>query len=164
MYEVNEFVMYGTIGMCQVKDICTPDFASKGVLYYVLQPVYDASGMIYTKVDSDKVFMRKGITKEEAEEYINRMPVMDSLWFANDKERDSEFKDILKSGDCEKWIQMIKGIYIQKRQKEEVGKKLTQTDTNAFQKAEKLLSGELAVALGIPTDEVHGVIAQKMDV
>ena len=38
----------------------------------------------------------------------------------------SEFKKILKSGDCKEWIRMVKGFYYTKKQKESDGKKLSQ--------------------------------------
>lgn len=161
-YDVEDYVMYGAIGVCKVTDICSPDFMRDGKMYYVLQPVYNASETIYAKVGSDKVSMRKSLTKAEAQSYIEDMKAAEVLWFANDKERDAEFKKILRSGDCKEWIRMVKGLYRTKKQKEMDGKKLSQADTNIFQKAEKLLYGELALALGLAVDEMPTYIDKAL--
>ncbi len=157
-YAVEDFVMYGAVGVCKVKDICSPDFMRDGGLYYVLQPVYNASETIYAKIGSDKISMRRSLTKTEAQRYIDEMKAAEVLWYANDKERDMEFKKILKSGDCKEWIKMVKGLYHTKKQKEMDGKKLSQADANIFQKAEKLLYGELALALGLNVEEMPSYI------
>ena len=41
MYQINDLVMYGSIGVCKVTDITKPDFAGSDEekLYYVLEPV-----------------------------------------------------------------------------------------------------------------------------
>ncbi len=161
-YDVEDYVMYGAIGVCKITDICSPDFMKDGNMYYVLQPVYNASETIYAKVGSDKVSMRKSLTKPEAQKYIEDMKAVEVLWFVNDKERDQEFKRILRSGDCIEWIRMVKGLYHTKKQKEMDGKKLSQADTNIFQKAEKLLYGELALALGITVDQMPAYIDQVL--
>lgn len=157
-YAVEDFVMYGAIGVCKITDICSLDFMRDGNMYYVLQPVYNASERIYAKVGSDKMLMRKSLTKDEAQKHIEDMKAAEVIWFANDKERDAEFKKILRSGDCKEWIRMVKGLYRTKKQKEMDGKKLSQADTNIFQKAEKLLYGELALALGIKMEEMPSYI------
>lgn len=156
MYALNDYVMYGTTGVCQVVDICNPGFAVDNSLYYTLQPVYDASGTIYAKVDSTKVLIRPSITKEVAQKYLALVKDMEVLWYNNDKIRDAEFKNVIKSGDVEKWLSMVKGLYAIKKQKEAEGKKLSQADTILFQKAEKLLFGELAFALNSTIDNIHG--------
>lgn len=157
-YAVEDLVMYGAVGVCKVTDICSPDFMRDGSLYYVLQPVYNASETIYAKIGSDKISMRRSLTREEAQNFIEEMRATEVLWYTNDKERDVEFKRILKSGDCKEWIRMVKGLYHTKKQKESDGKKLSQADTNIFQKAEKLLYGELALALGLTMEEMPSYI------
>ncbi len=161
-YAVEDFVMYGAVGVCKVTDICSPEFMRDGSLYYVLQPVYNASETIYAKIGSDKISMRRSLTKEEAQKYIEEMKAVEVLWYANDKERDMEFKKVLKSGNCAEWIRMVKGLYRKKQEKETDGKKLSQADTNIFQKAEKLLYGELALALGLEIEEMPSYIDQVL--
>lgn len=161
MYEVNEHITYGTIGVCRIVDICHPSFASGDSLFYVLQPIYDAGGVIYAKVDSDKVLMRRSLTRKEASSFIDELPEITMLWYDNDKERDSLFKELLRSGDFEQWIRMIKGYYCTREQKEQNGKRLSQADTTTFQKVEKLFLGELAYALDMQPGEVDHYIKEK---
>ena len=75
MYQVGELVLYGSTGVCRIEEIREQDFPSTGEkrLYYSLRPLYEDC-MISAPVDSDKVFIRPIISKEEAERLIAGIP------------------------------------------------------------------------------------------
>ena len=70
MFKVGDYVSYGNSGVCQVVDVI---WMNAGVSsdtekqYYVLQPVYNASGKIYTPIDNNRVIMRSLISYDMAE-------------------------------------------------------------------------------------------------
>ena len=41
MFEVNDKVVYGIVGVCEVEDIAAPPIKGIEGEYYFLQPVYD---------------------------------------------------------------------------------------------------------------------------
>ncbi|MGN0709116.1 MAG: CarD family transcriptional regulator, partial [Anaerovoracaceae bacterium] len=75
MFSIGDLIVYGGTGVCRVENITKPNFNEfdRDELYYVLQPLYQ-TGTIYAPVDNDKVFMRKVITKERANELIDMIP------------------------------------------------------------------------------------------
>ena len=72
MFEIGEYVVCGAKGVCQIKDITHIDIsgADQERLYYVLAPIGDSNGTVYVPTDSEKIVMRRTISKEEAEKFI----------------------------------------------------------------------------------------------
>lgn len=73
MFEVNDKVVYGVVGVCEIEDIGKPPIKGIDKDYYFLQPVYDSKGIIYSPVDSSKVMIRSIIDKNSCEKLIARM-------------------------------------------------------------------------------------------
>ena len=71
MYEVGDLIVYGRTGICEVTEITTlkMDGVPKDKLYYILRPVREKRGKVFTPVDNEKIVMRRVISKEEAEEF-----------------------------------------------------------------------------------------------
>ena len=63
MFSVNDYVVYGSEGVCRIEDIGRKDITGldREKEYYTLVPVYK-SGRIYTPTDSS-IIMRRVITK-----------------------------------------------------------------------------------------------------
>lgn len=165
MYSKNDFIIYGSTGVCKIEDICTPDFAKElGInkLYYKISPVY-RSETIYIPIDT-KNYMRPIVTKEQAEELIHNMPAIKESDFEGKDHRAlaENYKLSIKSHDCEDLISLIKTVYFRKQDLINQGKKPGQTDLQYLKQAEDLLYGELAVALDIPLNKVPEYIAKKI--
>ena len=75
MYEVGDLIVYGRTGICEVTEITTlkMDGVPKDKLYYILRPVREKHGKVFTPVDNEKIVMRKVISKEEAEEIKTKL-------------------------------------------------------------------------------------------
>ena len=93
MFEIGEYVVCGAKGVCQIRDITHIDMsgADKEKLYYVLAPVGDKNGTIYVPTDSEKIIMRRTISKEEAERLIDELPQIELLWVPDDKQREETY-------------------------------------------------------------------------
>lgn len=162
MFEKGSLMVYDTTGVCRVEDIGVPEglpVAREGREYYKLTPVF-GSGTIYIPVDT-KVFMRPVISRQEAERLIRKIPeIRENLCESkNQKVLEDHYKESLMTHDCEDLIQLIKTVYMKKKNLERIGKKAGKTDTQYMKRAKALLHEELSVALGIPVDEVEDYIA-----
>ena len=152
MFQKGEYIMYGSTGVCRVEDVAVPDnipMKEKGTLYYKLAPVYGA-GNIYIPVDS-KVFMRPVLTKEQANELIDKIPsIQEPVYEAKDQKNLADcYRASLRAHECEKL--------------EGTGRKLGKADTEYMKQAQALLHGELAVVLGIPFEVVPEYIAGRIE-
>lgn len=164
MYQINDFVIYGSNGVCKIKDIGTPDFMGnkKTKEYYILKPMFTQGSTIYAPVENPKVGMRRILTKEETRDLIHSIPSISPIDEANNKAMEGRYKDALSTLDCREWVKIIKTIYIKNQEKLSQNKKLCQTDERYMKQAEELLYSELAIALEMPRDEVKDFIAEKV--
>lgn len=125
MFKEGDFIIYGSNGVCQVEHIGSMDL--QGVpgdkMYYTLVPVYEEKSRLFTPVDNHKVVMRPVISKQEACELIDHMQEMQVFEIQNEKNRDTVFKEALKTGDCEELVRVIKTIYEKKQERKAQGKK-----------------------------------------
>lgn len=164
MFQVNEYVVYGSTGVCQVVDISRESFCGQADReYYVLNPVFGNPMEIFIPTDS-KVVMRGILSKGEITGLIQSMPEIGSEWIADDNSRKAMFNEILQSGDQKRIIHLIKMIYNRKTALESNGKHLANSDSETFKAAEKLLCNEFALVLGIQPDQVVPFILKQIPV
>ena len=71
MFEINDKVVYGVVGVCEIENIGKPPIKGIDKDYYFLQPVYDSKGIIYSPVDSTKVMIRGIIDKDACKKLID---------------------------------------------------------------------------------------------
>lgn len=159
MFKINDHIMYGMTGVCKVLDIREEKFMNSAIKkYYVLEPVYSKNTIIKIPVDNNKVVMRKIHSKEEVDGLINNMSNEEVLWIDDERERSNKFKLMLKTGECEDLITIIKSIYLNRRNMKSIGKKTNKNDDEIMKSAEKLLNEEFAIILGIDQGNVKSYI------
>lgn len=165
MYQVNDYVVYGNEGVCQVEAIEMLDFTKSGKErpYYVLQPAY-RNGKVYTPVDT-KVFMRPVISKETAESLIEQIPSVEAETDGptNASILKNKYTETLQENNCEDLIQLIKTIYQKGLRAVENNKKMGQTDKFFLRKAEDLLYGELAVVYDMSLGKVREYVETRVE-
>ena len=165
MYQVGELVSYGSTGVCRVSEIINqtcPDGEER--LYYVMQPLYKAC-VISVPVDSDKVFIRPIITRDEADRLIGLIPTMDCPAFHSrvSRELNEHYTTLLKSYSCQNWMEMTISIHTKKQWLLSRKRKFGSVDERNLKQAEELLFGELAAARDIPKEEVREYIGAKLE-
>ena len=83
--------------------------------------------------------------------------------YANEKQREQEYKQALRSNDPFQLAAIIKTLYTREQFRTTQGKKTTAMDKYYFQRAEKLLYSELATVLGVDEisipDRIKAVVA-----
>ena len=163
MFEVNDYIMYGMTGVCQVVDITKEriiDDLQKE--YYVLKYIYANDTIIKIPTDNEKIPMRKILSKGDVTTLINNMPNSETIWIDDDRKRNEEFKSILKTGDLDNLVKLVRSIYLDKEYKKSIGKKVYKIDEEIMQTAERLLNEELATALNINPNEVATYISNHI--
>ena len=151
MFKVNDVIIYGTQGVCQIVDIEEKSVSGTTKNYFVLKPVNDNGSTIFAPTDNEHVLkkMRKILTEEEINRLIDSIPDEKTAWISNANERKELYKAFLASGDHAALIQMIKDLYAHKKEREEAGKRLHTMDENFFKDAERILYNEFQYVLGL---------------
>ncbi|HIZ45051.1 MAG TPA: CarD family transcriptional regulator [Firmicutes bacterium] len=163
MFQVGECIVCDHNGVCRIVGISEMPELKKGVLYYQLEPVYSKGSRIFVPVGSDKLVMRKLVSAEEVEALMNEIPSIETMWIANEKKREEQYREAARKYDCREWIRIIKTIYQRKRSRIEQGKKITYIDEKYMKIAEDNLYGEISIPLGISPDRVEEYIKKRME-
>lgn len=165
MFGKGEFIVYGITGVCQVRDIMAMSTVEGGLekLYYVLEPVGSAGSRIMTPVEGNKSILRPVMSRDEAYRLIDGIQDVDLLRISDDKQRESRYKEALKTCDCREWVGIIKTLHFRKKDRQARGKRLTELDERYLKKAKDNLYQELSIPLEIPAEDVEHFIAERIE-
>lgn len=155
MFQVNDVIVYGSQGVCEIAAIQEASISGAKKLYFVLKPINDQGATIYAPTDNAHVLkkMRRLLTVREINDLIDSMPGEESLWNENVNERKERYKNLLAGGEHAALIQMIKAIYAHKREREAEGKRLHMMDEHFFKDAEQILYNEFQYVLKLDSKD-----------
>lgn len=162
MFCVNDTVMYENYEVCRIVDVRTERFQKKAVLYYVLKPVYDQTSTIYSPVESSRDKLRKVLSLEEIYQLIQLMPDAETQWEENEQLRKEQHSAILRRGDHQELIKLLKTLYAKRQEKAESGKKFHAIDERTMKEAEHILHGEFAHVLKLEPNQVAPFITGEL--
>lgn len=157
MYKVGEFVTYKDSGICRITE--------ENQDYYILEPVYSNNMTMYVPKKSQNLvdLMCHVLTKEEIDDLILKAESVDFHWIDDSKQRAEEFNKLLRSGNKEDLLWLIKVLSLHKIEVEENKKSFYASDKRILASAEKVITEEFAFVLGIEPKQVIEYILNKLD-
>lgn len=158
MYQVGDYVVYKR-DVCCVKEIKQKYY--NNLDYYILVSVLDPTLKIDVPVDNKSGFLRDLISKEDANQLINRIPAIETI-DSDDKMLENVYKSLLQSGSYEDLIKIIKTTYLRNKNRSDQNKKISEKDDNYFRLSEKYLYTELSVVFGLTYEETKNYIIDKV--
>jgi CarD family transcriptional regulator len=163
MFSIGDYIIYGGTGACRVENIGPLSGSKDNRQYYSLAPVYGACA-ITVPVDSQKIFMRPVISREEANRVIDLIPTIHPQAYHNRvlRQLSEHYEQAIKSYDCEELLRLVMSIYTKKQEMEAEKRHFGAVDERYMMRGEELLHGELAVALGIDVGEVKPYIRSRL--
>ncbi|WP_291648420.1 CarD family transcriptional regulator [Clostridium sp.] len=162
MFKINDYVVYGSNGVCKVTDIEQVTLRNEELEYYILSPVYNEKMTIKTPVNNQRILMRDLMTKAEIVNLLKEISKNETVDIEDSRRRVEEYKAIIKRGNAEELIKVINSIKLEKDEKNSIGKKLNKTDEDIMISASKQLYQEMAIVLEIDVDEVQDYIANNI--
>lgn len=160
MYKIGDYVVYKR-EVCKISGIVNNYFSS-GKQYYIMHQIDDESLSINVPPDNKLGLLRNVISKEEAEELINKIYHISPIE-VNDKMIDNEYRNLMNSMQLEDLIKIIKTTYLRNDERIKNGKKAGDKDNNYFKKAEKILYNELSVSLNMSYEEVKKYVFDRVE-
>jgi len=163
MYSTGDLIIYGNNGVCRVECVAEREIGGEKRMFYSLKPLYQ-SCRIMTPVENPKVYMRPVISREEANRLIDLIPNMKAEIFQSKVTRElaEHYDQAIKMHDCEELINLTMSIYAKKKLAESEKRKFGSIDERFLKRAEELLFGEFAAALGIAPSEVQDYIDNRI--
>ena len=164
MYKVGEMIHHPNRGLCRVEEITRmrPSSAEPEKDYYKLTPLDSVGSTVFTPVDSDRVKLRRMISKEEARQLIDDFPSIETLKITDERKVENICRDSLASIDCKDWVSLIKVLYKRRNKRLAEGKKVAVSEDRYYQSAVGRLHLELGEALGIEASEVEAYITAQL--
>ncbi len=162
MLSINDTVVYGTVGVCQVEGIEDMTIGRETKKYYVLKPIANGSSTVYIPLDSEKLIAkaRKIISKPELDKLL-QSDFADE-WNENSTERAVMYTDIIKSGDRSRIIGIM--LTLAKRRKALIGtgKKLRISDERAMRDCERIIGDEASYVLDTTPEKAIAYIKENV--
>lgn len=154
MFKIGDYVIYRR-DLCIIKDIIDNK-------YYKLSLIDDNTLSINVPIDNKFGLLRRPMTKESAEELINKIPTIEPIK-TNDKLLENVYKELMRTNKQEDLIKIIKTTYLRNKEREETGKKIADKDQTFFEQAEKYLYNELSIALNMNYQEIKNYIIEYIN-
>ena len=166
MLTVGQTVVYGTQGVCTVKEISMLKLGKTKGEYYALSPIDDPGSTVYVPTANEKLMskLRPVLTGEEADALITEAVREPLEWIESDAERKSACDDIVKNGDRKQLMRLVGMLYRRRELLKDQKKHFHNVDAQYLKTAERMLHGELAYALGIAVDDVADYIRSFSEV
>ena len=165
MFKVNDVVVYGAQGVCEIIGIEDQKIGGEMKTYFVLKPKNNNGATCYVPTWNEKAWskMRKVMVKEEVDALIDSMPNTKPAWIANENERKETYKQILTSGDQAAIISMVRALFFHKKEREADGKRMHVSDENFMKNAEQLLYNEWQYVLNVDKAGLMAYILERME-
>jgi len=160
MFARNEYVFHESGGICRIDDIrISPlDSMPPNREYYIAKPLHDPSSVIYIPVDSDRIFMRRLLSRAEAEALLERIPFVRTIEEPNAKLLRAKYVEAMRTHDPLEWVRRIKAVYLRANAQSAKPNRLSETERSFFESAKRFLHAELALALELPEQNMEQYI------
>lgn len=115
MHHANEYVSYGTQGICQIEAIRSIQFegCSDAREYYVLHPIAQAQSSIFVPVNNPRLTgrMRPVLSPEDIEQILSNIKGQRLAWIKDRKQRTELFHRILTERKPEELLLLAACLY-----------------------------------------------------
>ena len=126
-----------------------------------MRPCFQKGSTLFTPVDNEKTIIRPVMSRDEAAALVDGIAGIEALLEKNDKEREKQYKEAIRSCDPRQWIRIIKTSYLRGQERIAQGKKATTVDERYFHAAEEQLYEELSIALDMPKEGMRAYIGAR---
>ncbi len=165
VFQVGQQVLYGIHGICRIADVEVRVIDRKKVEYYVLEPVEQAGSRYYIPTQNQVAVskLRPMMDMDQLLALLNSEEARKDCWIGDENARKQYYRSLINSGDRAALLSMVRTLLQHKASQSAAGKKFHICDENFLRDAQKLLSSEFSLILGIPASQVGDYIAKAME-
>lgn len=165
MFQCGENVAYGIHGICKILALEERVVDRKSTVYYVLEPLEQPGTRYFVPTHNQAAVskLRRLLTREELDSLLRSEQSQKDSWIADEGKRKQYYRKLITSGDRAALVSMVRSLHRHKQQQVACGRKFHVCDENFLKDAEKLLSAEFSLVLGIPQNEVGNYVISMMN-
>lgn len=149
MFQIQDTVMVHNSGVCVIEALDAQTM--------VLRPVRHPQKKLKLPVPAASDRVRRLMSREEAEELLDRIPYIRTIQAPNDKVRMEFYQEAMEKNAGLEWIQVIKSVYLRKQER-----RLSAEELSLYETAKEYAYSELAAVLEIPLEQVEDYICQHV--
>lgn len=166
MYKIGDHVVYGIHGVCRVLEQEERTVDRKKVLYYVLEPLEQTGARYYIPAHNQAALakLRPVMSRQELDVLLASDEVRKDSWVPDENQRKQVYRELINSGDRAALICMVGSLHRHKEAQAAAGRKFHLCDENFLRDAEKLLSSEFALILGVAPNQVQDYIVSALNI
>ncbi len=156
MFALGEQVVYGIHGVCRITDTEERLVDRKKVQYLVLEPA-DSPGTRFLVPSQNPAAMAKlrpVLTRQELENLLASGEIRKDVWLTDENARKQRYRELITAADRTALLQMVFSLHAHKAAAQAAGRKFHLCDENFLRDAQRLLSAEFSLVLGIAPDAV----------
>ena len=164
MFQVGDQVVYGIHGVCRVVDQEERVVDRKRVTYLALEPIGQGGSkyLVPTQNAAAMAKLRRMLSREELEAMLDSEEVRADSWIKDENQRKQTYRELINSGDRTRLICMVRTLYRHKAAQAAAGRKCHLCDEIFLRDAEKLLTSEFSLVLGMEPEQVRKYVAEKL--
>ena len=164
MLNIGECVIYGSHGLCSVRDILVPSFLERGKEkeYYQMVSAVDTGSILYVPVEGAESKIRDVISPDDAEELIDEIEYTPELAFPEGKKAEPAITEVIKRNMTDEMMSLVKSLHKIKAIRQAEGRKFTALNEKYLNIAEKLLYTELAFSLKVEKDDIKRRVFKEL--
>lgn len=164
MFQVGSQVVYGIHGVCNIIDVEIRTVDRKKVHYFVLAPNEQPNARFYIPMHNETALskLRPLLSKEELEALLASEEAHKYSWIDDENRRKQKYRELINNADRAALISMIRSLRRHKETQLAAGRKFHLSDDNFLRDAQKMLSSEFSLVLGISPSEVESYIENRL--
>ena len=159
MYELHQYIVYGSHGVCRIMDIDQKNIDHKLVQYYALEPLSRPGTRYYIPVHNEVAVgkLRLPLDREELERMLSA-PVDMACWIAEENRRKMHYRELMGNLDPGALFMMVRLLRMHRIDQLDNGRKFHVSDANFLKDAENLLASEIAFVLNVDKEEAYDLL------
>ena len=163
MYQPNERVFYMGVGVCEIEDVEQKTIVGETRDYYRLHSMDEQNRTImFLPVSAAEKKLRPLLDSNRVELLLKEAKRTPLPWNENDRERQFQFRQILKNGDQLELLRLIIALHQKQEEKQSIGKRLWTAEEGILKEGEHQLHLELSCTLKIALEEVVPYIVERL--
>lgn len=164
MYQIGDQVLYGIHGVCRVVELEKRTVDRKSLTYLVLEPDGQQSARYFVPTHNEAAMskLRRVLTAGELEELLNSPEIREDRWIRDENQRKNAYRELISSGDRAALMGMVCTLYRHKAAQTAAGRRCHLCDENFLRDAEKLLSSEAALVMGMEYEQARNYLRQQL--
>ena len=165
MYKINDYIIYGGVGVCEIVNIGPiGSIGNAEKNYYTLEPIFEDNSKIYVPIDNDKIALRRIMSKEEADNLIKKASCLDEITVDDERLREQSYREIMKNIDPIEILRLIKTTNNWRKERLAKNMRNTSVDDKYLKMAKIFLAKELAITLKMSIEEAEKLILHEIEI